>query len=75
VEIVVRGIKERKNIRHGWMLYWCNKPTGEWGFYSLAKPANSGNIWREKIAGTYGGNKWCKKMAGKLRGKISTSFN
>jgi hypothetical protein len=24
------------------------------------------NIWHEKIAGTYGGNKWCKKNGGKI---------
>jgi hypothetical protein len=41
------------------------------GFYSLAKPTNGGNIWREKD----GANKWCEKMAGKMRGKICTSFN
>jgi hypothetical protein len=27
------------------------------GFYSLLKPANGGDIWREKRAGTYGGKK------------------
>jgi hypothetical protein len=49
------------------------------GFYSLAKPANGGNIWREKewehMAGKDGANKWCKKMAGKMHGKICTSYN
>jgi hypothetical protein len=40
----------------------------------------SGNIWREKRAGTYGGKKMAqtngaKKMAGKMRRKIYTSFN
>jgi hypothetical protein len=34
------------------------------GFYSLAKPANSGNIWREKRAGKYGGKKEREKYAG-----------
>jgi hypothetical protein len=31
----------------------------------------SGTIWREKD----GANKWCEKMAGKMRGKICTSYN
>jgi hypothetical protein len=45
------------------------------GFYSLAKPANGGNIWREKSAGKYGGIKEWEKMAGKMRGNLCTSFN
>jgi hypothetical protein len=39
------------------------------GFYSLAKPANGGNIWREKRAGKNGGKKEREKMAGKMSGK------
>jgi hypothetical protein len=35
------------------------------GFYSLAKPANGGNIRREKRAGKYGGKKEREHMAGK----------
>jgi hypothetical protein len=57
----------------------ATNPQVRGGFHSLAKPANGGNIWREKLAGTYGEKKWWKqmvqKMAGKLHGKISTSFN
>jgi hypothetical protein len=41
------------------------------GFYRLAKPANGGNIWREKRAG----KKEREKMAGKIRGNLCTSFN
>jgi hypothetical protein len=37
----------------------ATNPRVRGGFYSLAKPTNGGNIWREKRAGTYGG----KKMA------------
>jgi hypothetical protein len=40
-------------------------------FYSLAKPANGGNIWREKIAGTYGGKRWREQMVQKNGGKIA----
>jgi hypothetical protein len=39
------------------------------GFYSLAKPANGGNIWREKRAGKNGGKKEREKMAGIKSGK------
>jgi hypothetical protein len=65
----------------------ATNPRVRGGFYSLAKPANGGNIWREKLAGKYGGKKerehmagkiWCEqmvqKMAGKMYGKICTSF-
>jgi hypothetical protein len=39
------------------------------GFYSLAKPANGGNIWREKRARKNGGKKEREKMAGIKSGK------
>jgi hypothetical protein len=30
---------------------------------------------QEHMAGKDGANKWCEKMAGKMRGKICTSYN
>jgi hypothetical protein len=39
-------------------------------FYSLAKPANGGNIWREKLAGKYGGKKEREHMAEKKSGNM-----
>jgi hypothetical protein len=45
------------------------------GFYRLAKPANGGNIWREKRAGKNGGKKEREKMVGKMRRNLCTSFN
>jgi hypothetical protein len=43
---------------------------GKRGFYSLVKPANGGNIWWEKRAGTYGGKKEREHMAGTKSGNI-----
>jgi hypothetical protein len=48
----------------------ATNPRVRGGFYSLAKPANGGNIWREKLAGKYGGKKEREHMAGKKSGNI-----
>jgi hypothetical protein len=37
---------------------------GERGFYNLAKPANGGKIWREKMARKKCGKKWQEKCVG-----------
>jgi hypothetical protein len=44
----------------------ATNPRVRGGFYSLVKPANGGNIWREKRAGTYGGKKEREHMTGKI---------
>jgi hypothetical protein len=48
----------------------ATKPRVRGGFYSLAKPANGANIWREHMAGKNSGKIWRENMAGKKSGNI-----
>jgi hypothetical protein len=69
VKIVVRGIKRKKRTSNMVGCYTdATNPRVRGGFYSLAKPAIGGNIWREKRARTYGGNIWREKRAGTYDG-------
>jgi hypothetical protein len=65
IPLLSRNVVARCRIQwviYGWKLSKKERPSDmvEWGFYSLAKAANGGNIWREK---------WREKMAGKLHEK------
>jgi hypothetical protein len=53
----------------------ATNPQARGEFYSLAKPANGGNIWQEKRAGKYGGKKVRKHMAGKKNENIGLAGN
>jgi hypothetical protein len=53
----------------------ATNPRVRGGFYSLAKPTNGGNIWREKRAGTYGRKKIARiNGAKKWREKCAEKF-